>query len=90
MHYQSGRRGTEVTVALVKKQTTEATALSEQIALQNMQGQRIVVTNQFSVSQEVFCSRMDVDVKQGAQTWLVSAQMTCEAMPSTTVLPTTP
>ena len=90
MFFQSGRRGAQVTVEFVKVLTDQATALSERTILENMQGQGVTVTNSHGEIVEVFCHTMGVGVKAGAQKWLVSASMSCEAMPSTTVLPTTP
>ena len=90
MFFQTGRRGQQVSIAFVKLVTSESTALSDRMILENMQGQGVTVTTDHSETIEVFCHDMKVEVKEGAQKWLVSATMSCEAMPSTTVLPTTP
>jgi len=90
MFFQTGRRGQQVTISLVKTLTTEASSLADRITLENMQGQGVTVTTDHSETIEVFCHDMKVEIREGAQKWLVSASMSCEAMPSTTVLPTTP
>lgn len=88
---QTGRRAEISDVILMKTYTTSLSdALLDRDSLEEMKGQRLIVTSQHAEQIEVFCHDMKVQVKTGAQKWLVLANMSCEAMPATITTPTTP